>query len=236
MRSRSTRVNERKFKSGQRFGKLTVIGMHPTETGRWACACECGRVEYRASASLATSKGTRQCAKCTAAQTAKTNQARLAASSDGLRKLRDALRTLATPERIKEAFSGRLMSTKDAAVELGLLDVVGTTWDLKIIGDWFRSNGAKKVLVGAHNHWTWSGQETKASNDGVGLVAGDGLRRDCVRWSSCLREFVKSSNAQTAHCPDGCVGFVPYDRARMLREAVDNVAYAQRGLNHEARA
>jgi hypothetical protein len=40
--------------TGQRFGRLTVIGLHPTETRKtyWACQCDCGNAKVVRSDSL----------------------------------------------------------------------------------------------------------------------------------------------------------------------------------------
>lgn len=40
--------------TGKKFGRLTVIGLHPTETRKtyWACQCECGNVKVVRSDSL----------------------------------------------------------------------------------------------------------------------------------------------------------------------------------------
>lgn len=40
--------------TGEKFGRLTVIGLHPTETRKtyWACQCECGNVKVVRSDSL----------------------------------------------------------------------------------------------------------------------------------------------------------------------------------------
>jgi hypothetical protein len=40
------------------------------------------------------------------------------------------------------------------------------------------------------------------------FVVGPGERRvECIRYTTCLHEFVRRSTATSAHCPDECSGF-----------------------------
>lgn len=47
----------------------------------------------------------------------------------------------------------------------------------------------------------------------IGLVQGEGERRDCGRYARCLAEFVKRNAGRKrdppAHCPPGCRGWRP---------------------------
>lgn len=223
-------MSGRKLHRGDKVGSFTLIDVITDE--RWLCQCECGAREVRTLDALRDTRTMHCCKRChTKKRSLGLSESRKASTRARAQELRSALDAVATPKNLQRILNGRRLDTVALLAELG---VHCDESSITTATDWLRSHGCRKSVSLGRNTWEWVGLdvEPKPVPAGPALEDGSGEKRDCRRWTSCLSAFAGASQkAVEGHCPSGCAYSAPFERSRLLRQACDDVSYAQRGAN-----